>query len=49
MEDLATQADATEDIETVYFIVRHLAQNKRGVTWTGEIGKPSTLKIAWTD
>ncbi|MEM6501403.1 MAG: glucose-6-phosphate isomerase [Cyanobacteria bacterium P01_C01_bin.89] len=49
LEDLATQADAAEDIETVYFIVRHLAQNKRGVTWTGEIGKPSTLKIAWTD
>ncbi|MGD1851057.1 MAG: glucose-6-phosphate isomerase [Cyanophyceae cyanobacterium] len=49
IEELATQANATEDIETVYFIVRHLAQNKRGITWTGKIGNPSTLKIAWTD
>ncbi len=47
--DIATLADkagAVEDIETVYAIVRHLAANKRGVSLTGDKGKPSSLKVS---
>ncbi|MEM9771275.1 MAG: glucose-6-phosphate isomerase [Cyanobacteria bacterium P01_D01_bin.73] len=48
LEELAEQIEAQDSIETVYFIVRHLSRNQRGATWTGDIGKPETLKISWT-
>ena len=47
LEELAEKADAAEDIETVYFIVRHLSSNQRGVAIAGHIGQPNTLNISW--
>jgi glucose-6-phosphate isomerase len=47
LSELATQAEAPEQIETVYKIVRHLHANKRGIILTGNLGQPSSLKLAW--
>jgi glucose-6-phosphate isomerase len=47
LSELATKAEATEQIETVYKIVRHLHANKRGVVIAGKIGQPSNLAISW--
>jgi glucose-6-phosphate isomerase len=46
LAELAQAADATEEIETVYWIVRHLSVNYPHVTITGNLGKPSSLAIA---
>ncbi len=43
---LAAQANAPDQIEAVYKIVRHLAANNRGVVLEGDCSKPSTLKIS---
>ncbi|MEB3887028.1 glucose-6-phosphate isomerase [Lyngbya sp. CCY1209] len=45
--DLATQAGASEQVETVYKIVRHLSANKRGVSLQGDRAKPESLKVAY--
>ncbi|MDD1608601.1 MAG: glucose-6-phosphate isomerase [Methylococcaceae bacterium] len=44
---LAEKVGATEQIETVYKIVRHLAANQRGVTLQGNMAKPSELKVCY--
>jgi glucose-6-phosphate isomerase len=46
LDELATQAGASDQIEAIYKIVRHLAANKRGVTIAGDRAKPATLQIS---
>lgn len=46
---LATQAGATDEVETVYKIVRHLAANDRGVVLKGDRRQPATLKVSLID
>ncbi|MCP9786432.1 glucose-6-phosphate isomerase [Cyanobium sp. N5-Cardenillas] len=43
LEDLAQRADASEAVETVYQIVRHLAANPRGIVLDGDPAQPHTL------
>ena len=45
--DLATQAEAPDQIEAVYKIMRHLAANDRGVTLHGDLSKPASLSIGF--
>lgn len=45
---LATKANATEEIEAIYKIVRHLAANNRGVILNGDFHNPATLQISFT-
>lgn len=45
--ELAEQAGATEEVETVYKIVRHLAANNRGVMLKGDPQRPGQLQITW--
>lgn len=43
---IAEKAAAADQIESVYMIVRHLAANHRGVTLSGSLGQPSSLKVS---
>ncbi|PSF34555.1 glucose-6-phosphate isomerase [Aphanothece hegewaldii CCALA 016] len=43
---LADRSGATDQIEAVYKIVRHLAANKRGIKLEGDFSKPSSLKVS---
>lgn len=43
---LAEKAGASDRIEIVYKIVRHLAANQRGVTLQGDRAKPSSLLVS---
>lgn len=45
--DLAAKAGATEQVETVYKIVRHLAANNRGVFLTGDPSTPGSLMVSY--
>ncbi|MEB3227439.1 MAG: glucose-6-phosphate isomerase, partial [Synechocystis sp.] len=47
IEELALQAQAEEQVETVYKIVRHLAANNRGVHLTGDLQYPGRLQVSW--
>lgn len=47
LAELADQAKISDDIETVYKIVRHLDANDRGIIVQGHIGKPDTIKVSW--
>ena len=47
LSELAEKANASEQIETVYQIVRHLHANDRGVIIEGNIGQPDKIKVAW--
>ena len=49
LSELATKAKATEEMETIYQIVRHLNANQRGVILTGNLGKPDSLTVAWQE
>ncbi|AFZ32713.1 glucose-6-phosphate isomerase [Gloeocapsa sp. PCC 7428] len=42
---LAEKAQATDQVETIYKILRHLHANKRGVTLNGNFGDPSSLTV----
>ncbi|MUL38769.1 glucose-6-phosphate isomerase [Gloeocapsopsis dulcis] len=42
---LAEKAQATDQIETIYKILRHLYANKRGVILNGNVGDPSSLTV----
>jgi len=46
LTDLAEKVNASDKIETIYKIVRHLYANQRGVSLSGNLGKPETLKVA---
>ena len=43
LEAIASKAGASDRIETVYKILRHLAANERGVVFQGDLGNPSSL------
>jgi glucose-6-phosphate isomerase len=45
--DLATKAGASDKVETVYLIVRHLAANNRGVSLEGDRALPSSLMVSY--
>ncbi len=47
LAELAARADAPESVETVYKILRHLHANDRGVSFSGDLGKPGELRVAW--
>ena len=46
LETLAQKVGTPEKIESMYIIVRHLHANQRGVVLEGNLGKPSSLKVA---
>jgi len=48
LADLAKTANAPDEVETVYKIVRHLEANDRGITIQGDRAKPSSLQITLT-
>jgi glucose-6-phosphate isomerase len=43
---LATKAEAVEQIEAIYKIVRHLYANDRGIVLEGNLGQPSSVKVS---
>ncbi|MEB3357494.1 MAG: glucose-6-phosphate isomerase [Synechococcales bacterium] len=45
LTDLAQKAGAPDQVETIYKIVRHLAANQRGVTYSGDLGNPINLQV----
>jgi glucose-6-phosphate isomerase len=47
IEELAVKAQAGDQVETVYKIVRHLAANDRGVHLNGDRQFPSRLTVSW--
>jgi glucose-6-phosphate isomerase len=49
LNQLASQVNAPDEVETIYKIVRHLVANERGVTMTGDLVKPSSLKFSLTN
>ncbi|KAB8333360.1 glucose-6-phosphate isomerase [Scytonema tolypothrichoides VB-61278] len=46
IEEIAQKAGATDKIEAIYKIVRHLYANQRGFVLQGNLGQPSSLKIS---
>ncbi|MDJ0734985.1 MAG: glucose-6-phosphate isomerase [Nostocaceae cyanobacterium] len=46
LEALAQKADATDKIESIYMILRHLNTNQRGVVLSGNLGQPNSLKVS---
>jgi glucose-6-phosphate isomerase len=44
---LVQKANATEEIEAAYKILRHLAANERGVILTGNLAQPESLMIGY--
>ncbi|HEY9879852.1 MAG TPA: glucose-6-phosphate isomerase [Leptolyngbyaceae cyanobacterium] len=45
LTDLASKVGASDDIETIYKIVRHLNANRRSLCVTGDPGYPSEIKV----
>jgi len=46
LAQLAEKAGATEEIEAIYKILRHLYANHRGVVLTGNLAEPSSLTVS---
>jgi len=46
LEEVAQKIGATEKIESIYLILRHLHANGRGITLQGNLGQPSSLKFS---
>ncbi|MGF1673635.1 MAG: glucose-6-phosphate isomerase [Rivularia sp. (in: cyanobacteria)] len=46
LEEIASKAGASEDIESIYIILRHLHANGRGVVIDGNFAQPSSLKFS---
>ena len=46
LTQLAEKAGASDQIEVIYKIVRHLHANQRGVVLEGDLGQPSSLMIS---
>jgi glucose-6-phosphate isomerase len=46
IEALAEKVGASDQIETIYKICRHLAANQRGVVLRGNPGKPASLEVS---
>ena len=47
LEALADKARVSDEIETVYKLVRHLDANERGIIVRGNIGQPNTIEVDW--
>lgn len=47
LEAIAQNAGATEEVEAVYKILRHLAANDRGVFLEGDLAKPGALTVSY--
>ncbi len=45
LEELARQANATEHLESLYIILRHLSANGRGIQLSGNLREPKTLSV----
>ncbi|MBA4449378.1 glucose-6-phosphate isomerase, partial [Cylindrospermopsis raciborskii CS-506_D] len=46
--EIADKAGASEQVEPIYKILRHLHANNRGVVLTGDLSKPGTLTVSLT-
>ncbi|OKH23978.1 glucose-6-phosphate isomerase [Chroogloeocystis siderophila] len=46
LAELAEKAQATDQVETIYKILRHLYANKRGVILNGNFGDPRSLTVS---
>ena len=46
LEEIANKAGESEQIESIYIILRHLHANGRGVVVDGNFGQPSSLKFS---
>jgi len=46
LTQLAEKAGATDQMEAIYKILRHLHVNKRGVVLEGNLGQPSSLNVS---
>ncbi|MBD2518387.1 glucose-6-phosphate isomerase [Nostoc sp. FACHB-973] len=46
LEELAEKAGASEQVEPIYKILRHLHANQRGVVLEGDLHKPSSLRVS---
>ncbi|MCV3215481.1 glucose-6-phosphate isomerase [Plectonema radiosum NIES-515] len=46
LQEIAEKANASDQIEPIYKIVRHLAANQRGVVLDGHPGEPGSLKVS---
>ncbi|NJM71828.1 MAG: glucose-6-phosphate isomerase [Scytonema sp. RU_4_4] len=46
LEEIAQKAGATDQIEAIYKIVRHLYANQRKIVLQGNLGQPSSLKVS---
>ncbi len=49
ISELAQKAQASNNIEIVYKILRHLHANKRNVLLEGDFSKPDSLKVSWQE
>ena len=50
LAELSSKAQVSDEIETVYKILRHLNANERGVAIVeGKIGQPNSIKVAWQE
>ena len=47
LAELADKAQISDEIETVYKIVRHLHANERGIVVQGNLGQPDTIRVSW--
>jgi glucose-6-phosphate isomerase len=47
LSELADKAEGSDQIETIYQILRHLYANDRGVILQGNMGQPQNLRISW--
>jgi glucose-6-phosphate isomerase len=46
LSELAQKVGASDRIESIYILLRHLQANKRGVVLEGNPGQPSSLKVS---
>jgi glucose-6-phosphate isomerase len=46
LTDLAAKAGAPDQVESIYKIVRHLSVNHRGISLSGDLGRPASLMVS---
>ncbi|MHC5726745.1 MAG: glucose-6-phosphate isomerase, partial [Nostoc sp.] len=46
LEELASKAGASEQVEAIYKILRHIHANQRGVVFQGDLQKPGSLTVS---
>lgn len=47
LSEIAEKIEATEEIEAIYKIVRHIASNDRGLVLEGDLAQPGSLKVSY--